>query len=103
MSSDTVGTIVILLGLAGAGLYIYFLVTRSKHLLNKWAAENQFQLLHAEHRMFRKGPFLWSSRQQVVYRVRVRGAQGREKEGWVRCGGWWSGVFSDKIEAEMDG
>ena len=102
MSSDTVGTIVILLGLAAAGLYIYVLVIRSKHLLNQWAAENHFQLLHAEHRMFRKGPFLWSSRAQVIYRVRVRDAQGREREGWVRCGGWWSGVFSDKVEAEMD-
>jgi hypothetical protein len=48
MSSDAVGTIVILPSLAGAGLYLYFLVTRSKHLLNKWAAENQFQLLHKE-------------------------------------------------------
>jgi hypothetical protein len=103
MSPDTVGTIVILVGLAATGLYIHFLVTRSKYLLNKWATDNHFQLLHAEHRMFRKGPFLWSSRQQVVYRVRVRDDQSREREGWVRVGGWWIGVFSDKVEAEMDG
>jgi hypothetical protein len=103
MSPDEVGTIVILVGLVGAGLYIYFLVSRSKYLLNKWADENHFELLHAEHRIFRKGPFPWSSRQQVVYRVRVRDDQGREREGWVRCGGWWAGVFSDKVEAEVDG
>ena len=92
-------TIVALLGAAG-GIYAY--VSRSNYLLEKWADENRYQLLRVGHRMFRKGPFLWSGRGQTVYRVRVQDERGNERRGWVRCGSWWLGVFTNKIEVKWD-
>ena len=81
---------------------VYLQVTRSQKLLKGWAAENGYQFLHVEHRMFRKGPFAWSARGQSVYRVEVRDEQGVERKGWVRCGSWWAGVLSDQVQARWD-
>jgi hypothetical protein len=92
--------IVVLVGIVAVALYLH--ITRSQKLLKRWAADSGVELLHAEHRMFRKGPFVWSSRSQSVYRVEVRDPQGVVHKGWVRCGSWWGGVFSDKVEARWD-
>jgi hypothetical protein len=91
---------VLLLGILAPVLYIH--ITRSQKLLKRWADENRYEFLHVEHRMFRKGPFAFSSRGQSVYRVEVRDEQGIERKGWVRCGSWWAGVLSDQVEARWD-
>ena len=90
----------VLLGILAPVLYIH--ITRSQKLLKHWADENGYEFLHVEHRMFRKGPFVWSSRGQTVYRVEVRDEQGLERKGWVRCGSWWAGVLGDQVEAKWD-
>ena len=102
MQEDVTGVlgIVIVVGIVALVLYLY--ITRSQKLLKRWAGENGYEFLRAEYRMFRKGPFVWSSRGQTVYRVEVRDKQGVERTGWVRCGSWWVGVFSDKVEARWD-
>ena len=83
-------------------LVLYLHISRSQKLLKDWANGNGYQFLSVEYRMFRKGPFVWSGRGQTVYRVEVRDEQGVERKGWVRCGSWWAGVFSDKVEARWD-
>ena len=76
---------------------------RARTILQEWADDNGYQLLQAEYRWFRKGPFFWtSSRGQVVYYVTVLDQQGRERKGWVRSGSWWLGLFSNKVEARWD-
>jgi hypothetical protein len=102
MQGDTIGVLAIffIVGIVAAVLYLQ--ITRSQKLLKRWAADNGVELLHVEHRMFRKGPFIWSSRSQSVYRVEVRDQQGVVRKGWVRCGSWWGGVLSDKVEARWD-
>jgi hypothetical protein len=90
----------VILGIVALVLYLH--ISRSQKLLKRWAEENGVEFIDAEYRMFRKGPFVWSSRGQTVYRVEVRDAQGVERKGWVRCGTWWAGVFSDKVEARWD-
>ena len=102
MQEDIVGVLsfFVLLGIVALVLYLH--ITRSQKLLKRWADENGYEFVHAEHRMFRKGPFVWSSRGQSVYRVEVRDGLGVERKGWVRCGSWWAGVFSDKVEAKWD-
>ena len=81
---------------------IYGHIARSNYLLKKWAQDNGLELLRADFRMFRKGPYMWSSRGQAVFRVEVRDREGRTRQGWVRCGGWWSGVASDKVESTLE-
>jgi hypothetical protein len=89
-----------LLPIAFAAVVIVLFVwsfSRGRALLNHWAQENGFEILHSEFRMAGAGPFTWT-RNQIVYFVRVRDREGRERSGWVRCGSFWRGIFSDKTE-----
>jgi hypothetical protein len=77
--------------------------SRSKTLLEKWAAENGFEILQREQRYISQGPFFWTtSRSQVVYHVNVRDGLGNVRSGWVRCGGWFLGMWSDKTEVKWE-
>ena len=84
------------------GVFMYFHITRSKQLVAKWADENGYGLLAAQYSWFLRGPYFWSSRGQVIYRVQVRDEMGLVRSGWVRCGSWFAGVFSDKVEGVLD-
>lgn len=76
--------------------YLLVWTQRSRHLLETWAAAQGYDLLHAEHRVLRKGPFFWwPSRAQAVYRVTVSDGAGRVRHGWIRVGGWVLGVIAD--------
>ena len=77
--------------------------SRSRSLLEKWATENGYQILHSEYRNLFRGPFFWtSSKGQTVYYVRVRDGEGNVRTGWVRCGSWWFGLMSDKTEVRWE-
>jgi hypothetical protein len=102
MRGNASGTLFIFVMLGIIALVLYLYITRSQTLLKRWAQEHGYTFLHVEHRMFRKGPFVWSSRGQSVYRVEVRDEQGLERKGWVRCGSWWAGVLGDQVEAKWD-
>ena len=78
------------------------MATRSQEMVREWAEKNSLELEESEFRMFRRGPFWWSGKGQVVYRVAVRDGQGRLRRGWVRCGGWLLGVMENKVEARWD-
>ncbi len=76
---------------------------RSRRILESWAAENDYGILSSELRWMRRGPFfITTSKNQVVYYVEVETSDGTVKRGWVRCGGWWRGVFVDKAEVRWD-
>lgn len=84
------------------GLFWLF-VSRGKAVLRAWAIENAFQIVSFEKKyMFFTGPFKWwtNSRNQIVYFVRVRDRDGKERTGWVRCGSYLGGVFFSN-EAEV--
>jgi hypothetical protein len=77
--------------------------SRSRSLVERWAAGNGYELLNAEYRNFFRGPFFWmTSKSQTVYHVEVRDQSGRIRSGWVRCGSWWSGLFSDQTEVRWE-
>jgi hypothetical protein len=81
----------------------YWNVSRSRTLLQGWAAKSGFEILQSEFRFVRRGPFFWtSSKGQTVYYVRVQDGQGQVRSGWVRCGGWWLGLWSDRTEVRWD-
>jgi hypothetical protein len=82
--------------------YYAVYISRSRAMVRKWAKDNNYTLLKKEHRIFRKGPYFISGRNQAVYRVVVRDATGRKQKGWVRCGSWFGGVFGNIVEAQMD-
>ena len=102
MRTDATTALAVIMLLTIMGLYLYFHFTRARLLLERWAADNRYRLVRAEHRIFRKGPFFWSGRGQAVYRVEICDEHGNDRQGWVRCGTWFVGVFADKVEVSWD-
>jgi hypothetical protein len=102
MSEQLLGVVAMLFLVVFVGFVIYVQIRRAQTLLKGWAQENGYEILEAEHRIFRKGPYIWSMRGQAIYRVWVRDRAGVERRGWVRCGTWWAGVFADKVESRWD-
>ena len=77
--------------------------SRSRSILEQWAAEQGFEIVHREYRSFRRGPFFWTtSKGQTVYYVTVRDSTGNQRSGWVRCGGWFLGLMADKAEVRWE-
>jgi len=77
--------------------------SRAREILERWANRNSYKLVASEYRGFAKGPFFWtSSKGQAVYYVTVQDERGKIRKGWVRCGGWWSGLMSDEATAKWE-
>ena len=102
MNERVFGVLAMVVLVGFVAFVIYIQIRRAQTLLRSWAEEHGYEVLEAEHRIFRKGPYIWSARGQVVYRVWVRDRGGVERLGWVRCGSWWAGLLSDKVEARWD-
>jgi hypothetical protein len=76
---------------------------RADSILETWADRNGYRIIQKEHRFFAMGPFFWTTSDgQMVYRVVVEDQQGYRRSGWVRCGSWWWGLFTDKAEVRWD-
>ena len=84
-------------------IYFAWYFPRSRSVLEHWAKQNGFEIIHSEFRWLFRGPFSFlSNRGQTVYRVRVRDHHGLERSGWVRCGSIWIGLFSDQAIVTWD-
>jgi len=100
MNSVAVIPAIVLIVVVVTFLLVWHFV-RSREILERWAKDGGFEILERDYRHLAKGPFFWtSSRGQAVYFVKVRDRSGAVLSGWVRCGGWWSGLFSDKAEVK---
>jgi hypothetical protein len=76
---------------------------KSLHMLDRWAGRNGLRIVSCERRRFARGPFFWSaSKHQVVYRIAVRGVDGRTWEGWARCGSWMLGLWANQVDVRWD-
>lgn len=95
-------TVVIALGLIVLTAIWHF--RRSSMILRRWADENGYELLESRLNWLNQGPFFWtSSSGQTVYYVRVvNRSDGRLRQGWVRCGGFWGGLFDARAEVRWD-
>ena len=96
--------IVLLIVFAVVVLASYFAIyfRRARTLLNHWLKKHGYELLKAELRLFRRGPYMFSGRGHAVYRVEILDDYGAKRKGWVRCGGWIRGVFADQVEGTLD-
>lgn len=77
---------------------------RGRSLLNRWAEENDLELLETEYRWLRRGPFFFRSNDKnAVYRITARDREGRTRSGYARCGGFWFGMWlSPDVTVEWD-
>jgi hypothetical protein len=75
---------------------------RSRFLLSRWARANGFELVRVKIPWFKFSPFLFASKYQEVYEIRVRDHRGRERRGWAKCGGFFVGFLVDNVEVKWD-
>ena len=87
---------------AGCGLFyivvffgVYYL--RGRSVLKRWAYENGFQILKSKTASSFAGSLTWNYGQTIFY-IQVRDKNGKVRDGWVRCGSFWAGVWSNKTE-----
>jgi hypothetical protein len=84
-------------------LSIVWHFSRSRSLLEQWSAENGFRIVESSYRNVVRGPFFWTTgKGQTVYRVTVEDMSGQRRSGWVRCGGWFLGLLSDRVQVRWD-
>lgn len=96
-----VALVVVALGL-GLTLMVWSL-SRGRQILEQWAQSGGYRILSSERRWFRRGPFFWTtSKGQVVYHVVVQTPDGGTRRGYVRCGGFFWGMMSDKAEERWE-
>ena len=89
--------------LAVAVLSLRWFYSRSAQILDHWATDNRFVIVSRERRVFRRGPYAWTTgKGQDVYRITVEDMDGRTRSGYVRCGSLWSGLLSDKVVVTWD-
>ena len=76
---------------------------RSRGMVQRWASQGGMELLSAQRRYLRRGPFWWrTSKNQEVFHVTVRNADGHVRTAYVRVGGWFGGLLSDRTDVEWD-
>ncbi|MGC4015721.1 MAG: hypothetical protein QM755_14535 [Luteolibacter sp.] len=76
----------------------------TRGMVIRWAESNGLYVVKCQYRTLLKGPFFFrASNSQAVFRIKVRDRRGQLYSGWVCCGGWFVGPFSDKIEVRWDG
>ena len=68
---------------------------RSRLVVKRWVAKNEYELLSYRQLWFGAGPFTnrKTSNSQTVYSVTVRDRRGNDKSGWLRVGDWWWGAL----------
>ena len=74
---------------------------RSRSILDRWALGQGVEVVNAEYRVLRTGPFFFRhDENQTVYYVTIRDRSGSLHHAWVRCGGWFMGLLSDTVAVE---
>lgn len=101
MSPTAIISIVLPLALVVAAL-TWWQHSRANEIVRQWAQSTGVELVSAQKRYLRTGPFLLYARGQFVFRVVVREHGGGERSGWLRVGGWLAGVLSNKAEIVWD-
>ena len=99
-----------LFGVLGIVAFVVFAIvmiawhfSRSRSLLDQWAADNGFRIIESSYRNLVRGPFFWTtSKSQTVYRVTVEDGRGSIRKGWVRCGTWLAGLWSRQVDVRWD-
>ncbi len=86
----------------------YFLLrpveSKYQQLINQWASDNGWQIIHQERRLFRHPWLIDSIRNQKVYHVTVKYLDGRPffRHAWIRCGGWYWRLEKARIEVRWE-
>jgi hypothetical protein len=82
---------------------IWWQQSRANKILRRWAQAADMELVSAQKRYLRTGPFLLQhTRGQFVFRIVVRDRAGMQHSGWLRVGSWLAGVLSEQTKVIWD-
>ncbi len=82
------------LGVAMATLIMSLRIWLSRTILNGWAESQGYRIVSSRFCWLWRGPyFLRSTAGQSVFKVIVVDNDGERRVGWVRCGGFFLGLF----------
>lgn len=85
--------------------FAFWLIPRSRIMLERWVTDNGYRLLFSELRWLRRGPFLWTLiiwDANTVYFVIVQTPEGEIRRGWLRCGGFFWKMWRYKTEVRWE-
>lgn len=103
MFADIFDTVMVLIGFAVLiPVFLFLKITRSRAILENWAAQNGFKIIDSQFRWFFQGPYWFHWKGQTVFRVKVQDHTGGERLGWVCCGGFLVGILSDDASVIWD-
>ena len=86
-----------------AVLAVVWTASRSRDVLDQWAAANGFTIVNRERRQLRTGPYVFRRvKGQEVFYVTVEDAGGRRRSGYVRVGGFALGLLSNAADVTWD-
>ena len=76
---------------------------RWREILSLWIQKNDYRLESAEYRVFRLGPFTWTSRRgHAVFYIAVIRNDGVRKRGWIRLSDPFGGPVDGNIEVRWE-
>jgi hypothetical protein len=79
----------------------FYYVRLAERILRRWAAEHDFEVVSFKRVIFgHPFGFMINSRSQVILAITVRDRKGRERSGWLKCGSFWAGVFSNEAQVK---
>jgi hypothetical protein len=101
---ESFGVIAFIVGILALVIFLTsWTFSRSRRLLDQWAESNGYRIASAEFCWFRRGPFFWTtSKSQTVYRITVMDSKGHSRSCWARCGGFWWGLWTDRVDVRWD-
>jgi hypothetical protein len=96
--SVLIGLVFLLAVACAVSLYVLDRVRRREALF-RWASEHRYRIVKFTQPMVENTPFRFTlSKSQHVFKVTVTDPVGRERNGFVRLGGFWRGLASDQAE-----
>lgn len=75
--------------------------SRVDNLVNQWASQNGYYLLSYSRVWFSLDPFaMFAGKNRPVYNISVQDRNGNTRNGLLRVGGYWLGLWSDTCEVK---
>jgi len=89
--------------LVALGVWLLFAIERRRcrGMIGRWCAGNGYDLVSMHRSWSIFGAFPFHSKNQSVWRIVADDRRlGRRRRGHARCGGFWSGLWSDQVAVE---
>jgi len=94
---------VLLVGTVVAVTLLWQCDVRWREILSLWLQKNDYRLESAEYRVFRLGPFTWTSaRGHAVFYIAVIRPDSVRKRGWIRLSDPFGGPVDGNIEVHWE-